>query len=268
MKKKDLPAMPFYIGDWFKCTEVRALRLDYRALWFDMICYLWESTERGVMVKPNGKPYKDKEIIQMVGLDADASGRWLQVLIADEVCSRREDGAIYSRRMVKEERIRQMRKEIGSKGGNPALVKQKDNLIIESETESKDEKKVETVNYIQEIIEIWKRSYFIERETEYEVVNLGKEKKAAGKLANIYRKKHPSASSAEALKGFEIYFRACLNIENDWLNNNMSMSIIVSKFNEINTILKNGTKKRSKQPATSDRELEKIVGYFYAATPD
>jgi len=46
VKKDDLPAMPFYVGDWLKCPEVRALPLDYRALWFDMLCFMWESTER------------------------------------------------------------------------------------------------------------------------------------------------------------------------------------------------------------------------------
>jgi hypothetical protein len=141
MKKHDLPAMPFYTGDWFKCPEVRALPLDHRALWFDMICYMWESTERGVMVKSNGKPYSQEEIIRMVGLDNQNSGIWLTSLIENEVCGVREDGAIFSRRMVKEEKIRIIRREVGSKGGNPNilvnhLVKQKVMQNIENENEN------------------------------------------------------------------------------------------------------------------------------------
>lgn len=145
--------MPFYTGDWFKCPEVRALSLDHRALWFDLICYMWDSTERGVMVKPNGKPYSDQEIIRMVGLDNQNSGNWLQILLDDGVCSRREDGAIYSRRMVKDEAIRMIRKEVGKKGGNPNLVNQKGNQNIESETANVNESKAEFEKRAKKVIE-------------------------------------------------------------------------------------------------------------------
>ncbi len=114
--------MPFYVGDWLKCPEVRALPPDYRGLWFDLLCYMWESTERGVMVTPNGRPYTDDEIIRMVGLDNQNSGIWLTTLLTGGVCYRRPDGAIFSKRMVKDEQIRHKRHETGSKGGNPALL--------------------------------------------------------------------------------------------------------------------------------------------------
>lgn len=133
-KKKDLPAMPFYVGDWLKCPEVRALAPDYRGLWFDMLCYMWESTERGVMVNPVGKPYTKTEIVRIVGLDNNNSGLWLDVLIDTGVCSVREDGAVYSRKMVKDEYIRQVRRESGAKGGNPSLKKTKTKVIKYADT--------------------------------------------------------------------------------------------------------------------------------------
>jgi hypothetical protein len=150
-KKDDLPAMPFYVGDWFKCTEVRALPPDYRGLWFDMICYMWESVERGVMVKPNGKPYSDAEIIRMVGLDNQNSDFWLTRLLEDGVCARREDGAIYSKRMVKDEVLRALRREIGRKGGNPELLVKRRltkyvNQNVEDEIEDENEVKVLSKN--------------------------------------------------------------------------------------------------------------------------
>lgn len=143
-KKKDLPAMPFYVGDWLKCPEVRSLSPDFRGLWFDLLCYMWESRERGVMVKPNGNIYSDIEIIRMVGLDNQNSGTWLTILLENGVCQRREDGAIYSRRMVKDETLRQIRTVSGSKGGNPALldkgiVKEKVNQLYEVENEKETE---------------------------------------------------------------------------------------------------------------------------------
>lgn len=139
-KKYDLPSMPFYVGDWLKCPEVRALPPDYRGLWFDLICFMWESTERGVMVKPNGKPYENAEIIRMVGLDNQNSGIWLTVLLENNVCSRREDGAIYSRKMIRDEEIRTIRREVGSRGGNPSLlVNQGLTSLVNQNTESEIE---------------------------------------------------------------------------------------------------------------------------------
>jgi hypothetical protein len=121
-KKDDLPAMPFYVGDWLKCPEVRALAPDLRGLWFDLICYMWQSTERGVMVKPNGTPYSDQEIIRMVGLDNQGNDTWLNTLLVNGVCFRREDGAIYSRFMKRMQEKREQCQKTGILGGNPALL--------------------------------------------------------------------------------------------------------------------------------------------------
>ena len=143
-KKYDLPAMPFYVGDWLKCPEVRALPPDYRGLWFDLICFMWESTERGVMVKPNGKPYTDTDIVRMVGLDNQNTGFWLTHLLDNGVCSRRSDGAIFSKRMIKDEKLRILRREIGKRGGNPNILvnrtlKSEVNQNIENENENENE---------------------------------------------------------------------------------------------------------------------------------
>ena len=123
-KKQDLPAMPFYVGDWLKCPEVKVLPPDIRGLWFDMICYMWENVERGVMVKPNHKPYTKDEIVNMIGKDCGGTGHWLDVLIDNGVCAIREsDGAIYSRRMVKDEDVRQKRQQAGKRGGEVTKAK-------------------------------------------------------------------------------------------------------------------------------------------------
>ena len=142
-KKHDLPAMPWYIGDWMKAPEVRSLPPDYRGLWFDCICYMWESTERGYLVKPNGHPYSKDEIIRMVGLDNQNSGIWLTYLIDNNVCGVREsDGAIYSRKMVRDEEIRIKRKIAGSHGGNPILVNHMDKKEVNQNTEYENENEI------------------------------------------------------------------------------------------------------------------------------
>jgi len=143
-KKKDFPAMPFYAGDWLKCPEVQALRLDHQALWFKMICFMWESIDRGVLVNPGGIPYKKEEIIRMCGLDNDMSDIWLTILKDSQVYSIRDDGAIYSRRMVRDEENRKKWSANGKKGGNPnildkGMVNPKVNQFTEYENEYENE---------------------------------------------------------------------------------------------------------------------------------
>ena len=134
--KINLPAMPFYVGDWLKCPEVKVLPPDIRGLWFDMICYMWESVERGVMVKPTHHPYTKSEIVRMIGLDCNNSDKWLDILIENGVCAIRDiDGAIYSRRMVRDEDIRQKRAKAGKMGGTKtAKMLKKSNMDQLSET--------------------------------------------------------------------------------------------------------------------------------------
>lgn len=115
--------MPFYTRDWLSCAEVKVLPPDVRGLWFDMICYMWESVERGVMVKPNHQPYTKDEITKMIGRDCDGTYNWLDTLIENGVCSVRSDGAIYSRRIVRDEEIREKRRMAGKKGGDVTKAK-------------------------------------------------------------------------------------------------------------------------------------------------
>ena len=90
-------------------------------------------------------------------------------------------------------------------------------------------------DYIDRIIDC-----FVEEHGNYQVVSRGKERAAAGKLAVIYKNKYPQATTDEAITGLRIYFQQCLKINDNWLRNNMSLPIIINKFNEINKILQNG----------------------------
>lgn len=84
----------------------------------DMLCYMWESSERGVMLKPNGDPMTKDEVVRLLGYDSTGTGSWIDKLIDNQVCSVRSDGAIISRRMVRDHSISIKRSEAGRKGGN------------------------------------------------------------------------------------------------------------------------------------------------------
>jgi len=145
MKKHDLPAMPFYFGDWRKAPEVRAMEPDTRMFWFEMLGYMWESTERGYLTL-NGKAIEENTLATMLGIAHSRLTESLTTMSDLGVFSRRDsDGAIYCRRMVKEEARRQQCRKNGSKGGNPllsvggsveGLVNQKPNQLPEDENEN------------------------------------------------------------------------------------------------------------------------------------
>jgi hypothetical protein len=66
----------------------------------------------------------------MTGCSTRQVSRLLQELENSGVFSRTEHGAIYSRRMVKDEQTRQAKAAAGKLGGNPKLVGGKDNLEV------------------------------------------------------------------------------------------------------------------------------------------
>ena len=119
-----LPAIQFYPGDWHKDQGVQALDLLQRGAWFELLLMMHDSDERGVLLV-NGAPMPDAVIARRLGLDNQSANQILTTLLTYGVASRREaDGALFCRRMVKDERLRQVRTESGKKGGNPRLLNQ------------------------------------------------------------------------------------------------------------------------------------------------
>ena len=62
------------------------------------------------------------------------------------------------------------------------------------------------------------------------------------------------------LESLKKYFEACMNIEDPWYKNNMSLPLIVSKFNEINQILKNRGKSLIKNENPLNFDTKVIAG--------
>ena len=95
----------------------------------------------------------------------------------------------------------------------------------------------------------------------YEVLNIGKERAAAGKILAHYKKKYPNSTSEETLAGLGAYFEKCVKINDQWMSENMSLSLIVSKFNEINKKLTNGKQKSG----VSDSYREELLARLHTA---
>lgn len=114
-------------------------------------------------------------------------------------------------------------------------------------------------DFIDKIVDLFKDAYEKNFELPYEITNKGKEKGCAGKILKIYKDKCPEANSEETLKALEIYFNSCCQIEDNWLSQNMSLPIILNKFNEINKILRNG---KSSKGATNKQLAEMLANKF------
>jgi hypothetical protein len=124
------PAFQFYPADWRKDTALQGCSLLARGLWHEMLCLMHECEPYGHL-SVNGKPMKPAQVARLVGISEKEYQRLLSELMEAGVPSVSDEGCVFSRRMVRDEHIRNVRAEAGKKGGNPKLVgskdKQKDN---------------------------------------------------------------------------------------------------------------------------------------------
>ena len=101
---------------------MRACSLAARGLWTDLLCLMWESPERGVL-KTGDQPWGPQEMASAVGADITLVTKLLAELKGKGVASSRaEDGALYSRRMVRDEaeRRKETERQRRYRGSNPA----------------------------------------------------------------------------------------------------------------------------------------------------
>lgn len=123
------PAFQFYAADWRKDPALGICSLAARGLWIEMMCLAHESDEYGVL-QINGTPLTASQIARACKCTDKEATSLLRELETAGVFSRNDSGAIFSRRMVKDERLRLVRAEAGKLGGNPALLKQTDKRAV------------------------------------------------------------------------------------------------------------------------------------------
>lgn len=86
----------------------------------DLICYMFEAEVRGVLhlgkrnngvTDPRNDPHVLRALARMTGENQDLLAEWLDELIECNVASVREDGALISRRMLRDQVVRNQSKE-------------------------------------------------------------------------------------------------------------------------------------------------------------
>lgn len=112
-----LPALQFYTADWRKDPCVQALDHEHKGVWIDLLCIMNETSRRGFLVLPSGDPMPDEAIARNLGLEPERWTRIRRALVSLGVASESDDGALYNRRMVRDEKTRRARARAGKKGG-------------------------------------------------------------------------------------------------------------------------------------------------------
>ena len=124
------PSFQFYPSDWLRDTALRSCSTGARGLWIDMICYMHEGNPYGHL-KVGDKVIHANNLARMVGETLEVVEGWLKELQQAGVFDLTSDSVICSRRMIRDENLRQIRASGGKLGGNPALMdKSKVNLKV------------------------------------------------------------------------------------------------------------------------------------------
>ncbi|PHP21385.1 hypothetical protein CG471_02105 [Sphingobium sp. IP1] len=109
------PAFQFYPGDWRTDPGLRLCSMAARGLWMEMTCLMHEGEPYGHLTV-QGRPISDDMLARLVGESIAAVRKAMRELEQNDVFSRTDAGVIYSRRMVRDEEVRNARAAGGALG--------------------------------------------------------------------------------------------------------------------------------------------------------
>lgn len=109
------PAFQFYPADWRKDAALQSCSLAAQGLWVNALCIAHECEPYGHLTI-NGQPMTVAQLARLAGASVREAQALIDELLAAGVASRTEDGALFSRRMVRDEELRQRRVEFGKLG--------------------------------------------------------------------------------------------------------------------------------------------------------
>ena len=131
------PAFQFYPSDWRTDPGLRLCSIAARGLWAEMLCIMHEAEPYGHLTLSDGREITIPMLARLVGESRGEVSELLDELGENGVFSRTEHDIIFSRRMVRDEAVRNARaagghlgaphgekgKAHGAKGGRPKKAK-------------------------------------------------------------------------------------------------------------------------------------------------
>lgn len=109
------PSIQWYPADWRKDAAVQSCSIAARGLWAELLWIMHECEPYGYLVI-NGRPMATDQLARLVGVSPKECAKLLAELEGNGVLSRDDEGAVYSRRMVRDEAIRDARAAGGKAG--------------------------------------------------------------------------------------------------------------------------------------------------------
>lgn len=106
-RSKKLIWIKYYPADWQAEPTLRTCSLASKGLWIEMLGLMAHSVRHGYLCKMNSpEPMPPEDLAKMLGQSVDEIMRLLHELEGNGVFSRTTDGLIYSRRLLKDAKIR------------------------------------------------------------------------------------------------------------------------------------------------------------------
>ena len=116
----------------------------------------------------------------------------------------------------------------------------------------------ENLNFLDQIIKT-----FIEEYGDYKVLNLEKERTSAEMILKEYKSNNPNSDKEKTITDLRVIFNVCVNIDDKWKRENMSLSLIANKYNELKQYFKN-EKSKNKQSGATPEQIAKAVAKNFA----
>jgi hypothetical protein len=133
------PWMKFYPRDWRADEKLRVCSLAARGLWMEMLA-LMHGSERYGHLLINGKAPTDAQLAVLAGAPSPQVVDLLGELEEAGVFSRSASGAIYSRRMIADEKKARTARKNGKNGGNPSLCNYRNNSASDNQEDKAQDK--------------------------------------------------------------------------------------------------------------------------------
>ena len=128
------PAFQFYAADWLTDTSLRLVSAETRGVWIDLLCHAFLSSDPGFLIV-GGQVLDEGGIRKLSGLTPKRFKKVFNELINFGILKQDESGRYYSKRMTEDARLSRLRREAGSKGGNPNLIKKVPDLVNQKDNQ-------------------------------------------------------------------------------------------------------------------------------------
>ena len=137
----------FYPEDWLSNIKLQLCSMTSQGLLINLMCLMHQSEKYGYLLINGSKPIQNqsktnlKPIQKLFRMNSKTFNNALNELLDYGVLKQDDDGVLFCRRMVQDEHIRQLRKEAGEKGGNPAFKLGKPNPYYKDNQKDKQKDK-------------------------------------------------------------------------------------------------------------------------------